>query len=138
MLPLGLLFKNSAEIASLTQRSQRISHAQTAWQKVVPEAFANHTQAGDVQHKRLTVYTYHGAIAAKIKQMLPSLLTQLQKQGLEVTSIRVVVQVKSFTQPSKKPHRIISKQGSSALKEMANQLEGTALGESLKRLSSRT
>lgn len=138
MFKLSQFIHGDSSLAQLTQQSQSILNTQKAWQNVAPSALLALTQAGAVQHKRLTLYCFNGAVAAKIKLMLPTLLVQLQKQGLEVTSIRVVVQVKSFVTSIKKPHRIIGKQGSLALKSLAENLPDSALGESLKRLSSRT
>ncbi|HWU82788.1 MAG TPA: DUF721 domain-containing protein, partial [Methylophilaceae bacterium] len=86
----------------------------------------------------LTVYTDLGAVAAKIKLLLPSLLTKLQKRGIEVTAIRVRVQVKSEPQPKAKIQRKISAKGASRLASLAKELEGSALGEVLERLSRRT
>lgn len=138
MLKLSHYFKNDCDLAHLTNHTQHILNAQKAWQSIVPAGLKMHTQAGEVQHKRLTIYCDNGAVAAKIKTQLPTLLTQLQKQGLEVTAIRVVVQVKSYNIVVKKPHRIIDEQGADALKKLAESMSGSALGVSLERLASRT
>ncbi|WP_234406105.1 DciA family protein [Methylobacillus glycogenes] len=94
-------------------------------------------QAGSITHKRLTVYADNGAVAAKIKIMLPSLILWLQKQGLEVTSIRVEVQVKSTHNKPAKPPRTLSPAAAASLEKLAAELHGSALGDAIARLSSR-
>lgn len=96
------------------------------------------TRAGAINHRRLTVYAENGAVAAKIKLLLPSLLTKLQKQEVEVTSIRVVVQVKYYRQKPEQSLRTISPEAAQRLQAFADQLGDSALGEVLARLASRT
>jgi len=131
------IFVDHAELASLASQADSIAASQKIWNSIVPDALKNHTQATSIKHKRLTVYADNGAIAAKIKLLLPSLLTKLQKQELEVTSIRVLVQVQSHAANRQKPPRNLSENASKNLKELAEKLEGSTLAEVLDRLASR-
>jgi hypothetical protein len=137
MRRINVLFKD-AELATLSGRADSLAVSQKIWQAVVPDPLKQLTQAGTIKHKRLTVYADNGAVAAKIKLLLPSLLIKLQKQGLEVTSIRVEVQVKSSARKQAKTPRSISPQASSRLSALAQELEGSPLGEVLARLSGRS
>ncbi len=136
MRRINALFQN-AELAALSGRVDSLAVSQKIWQTVVPDPLKQFTQAGGIKHKRLTVYADNGAIAAKVKLLLPSLLIKLQKQGLEITSIRVEVQVKSSPRKTAKIPRSISPGASSRLRKLAEELEGSPLGEVLARLSSR-
>ena len=111
---------------------------QKVWNDSVPEQLKSASHAGNVEHKRLTVYVENGAVAAKLKLLLPSILTKLQKQGLAISSIRVQVQVKVQAEKTTKPNRTLSESAAKEIDALANQVEGTALGEVLKRLSKRT
>lgn len=135
MQRISTLLNRQSELASLSEQATSLLAIQQLWANAVPETLKKYTQAGGVKHKRLNVYVDNGAVAAKIKLMLPSILTKLQKQGLEVTSIRVEVQVKSHAKLAEKPLRTVSKQGVESLSELAERLDGTVLAESLKRLS---
>ncbi|MDZ4099694.1 MAG: DciA family protein, partial [Methylophilaceae bacterium] len=98
-----------------------------------------YTQAGEVIHKRLTVYASNGAVAAKVKLLLPSLLTKLQKHGLEVTSIRVQVQVQSSARKPQKPVRKLSATAANELKKLADNLDkGSSLASTLNKLAARS
>ena len=138
MRRINALFRNNAELAALSGRVDSLAVSQKIWQTVVPDPLKQFTQAGGIKHKRLTVYADNGAIAAKVKLLLPSLLIKLQKQGLEITSIRVEVQVKSSPRKIAKTPRRISPGASSRLRELADELDGSALGEVLARLSNRS
>jgi len=138
MRRISSLFNDNAELAALSGRADSLAVSQKFWRAVVPDPLKHFTQAGGIKHKRLTVYADNGAIAAKVKLLLPSLLIKLQKQGLEVTSIRVEVQVKSSPRKPARQPRSISAQTSSRLRALAHELDGSALGEALARLARRS
>ena len=122
----------------MAEKAKELTSIQKIWSEVVPAQLKPFTQAGNIQHKRLTVQVENGAIAAKIKLLWPSLISKLQKQGVEVTSIRVEVDVQSKQDKVAKPTRHLSENASSTLQSLAKQLEGSELGEVLTRLSKRT
>lgn len=122
----------------MAEKAKELTSIQKIWNEIVPTQLKGHTQAGNIQHKRLTVHVENGAIAAKIKLLLPSLISKLQKQGVEVTTIRVQVAVQSREDKVAKPSRHISENASTSLQSLAKQLEGSELGDVLTRLSKRT
>lgn len=122
----------------MAEKAKDLTSIQKIWNEIVPIQLKPYSQAGNIEHKRLTVHVENGAIAAKIKLLLPSLITKLQKQGVEVTSIRVQVDVQSKQDKAVKPSRHISENASTSLQSLAKQLEGSELGDVLTRLSKRT
>ena len=134
---INAILKNSA-LSKMAEKAKELTSIQKIWSEVVPAQLKPFTQAGNIQHKRLTVQVENGAIAAKIKLLLPSLISKLQKQGVEVTSIRVEVDVQSKQDKVAKPTRHLSENASSTLQSLAKQLEGSELGAVLTRLSKRT
>jgi len=72
------LFKENAELVALLGQADSLTASQKIWNTMLPNELKPFTQAGSVKHKRLTVYADNGAVAAKIKLLLPSLLTKLQ------------------------------------------------------------
>jgi hypothetical protein len=134
---INAILKNSA-LSKMAEKAKELTFIQKVWNETVPAQLKPYTQAGNFQHKRLTVHVENGAIAAKIKLLLPSLMSKLQKQGVEVTSIRVQVDVQSKQDKAAKPSRHISENASSTLQSLAKKLEGSELGDVLTRLSKRT
>ena len=138
MQRINALFKGNAQLATLSDQASNLTASQKIWNSAVPDALKPFTRAGSVKHKRLTVYADNGAIAAKLKLLLPSLLIRLQKQGLEVTAIRIEVQVKSTPRKPVRAARTITPQAAAKLSLLAQELEGSALGTALARLARRT
>jgi hypothetical protein len=134
---LHAIFRNNANFAALESKAKALTSTQKIWNEIVPEPLKSASQAGSIEHKRLTVYVENGAVAAKIKLLLPSLLSKLQKQGVDITSIRVQVQVQTNPEKIEKAPRALSASAAKNLRSLANKLEGTTLGDVLKRLSKR-
>lgn len=90
---LSALLSNTAGLSALTRASQRISALQRLYAICAPPEL---TQTSRVIHEHggmLVIAADNGAIAAKLRQMTPRLLKNLQKQMAEVTGIRVQIQV---------------------------------------------
>ena len=137
MRRINALFKENAELVALSDQADSFTVSQKNWDAAAPDSLKPFSQAGTVKHKRLTVYADNGAVAAKIKLLSPGLLTKLQKQGLEVTSIRVEVQVKSDPRKTVKITRSISQNAASSLEKLAHELPDSALRDALLKLAQR-
>lgn len=137
MLRVSTLFTENADLAALSKQAEKLTLSQQKWNAVVPAALKPYTQAGNLNHNRLTVYANNGAVAAKIKLLLPSLIVGLQKQGLEITSIRVEVQVKSAQAQPHRKLRTLSPAAAASLEKLAADLQGSPLGDVIARLSNR-
>jgi len=85
---------SSNSLRQLANEARRIAELQQVFLKIAPQPL---TQACCVKQLRagtLFLLAENAAIAAKVKQLFPRLLTIYQKLGWQVTSIRVEVQVK--------------------------------------------
>lgn len=123
---------------AISQKAESLLTLQRAWQRAAPAEFLAYTTVMGIHHKRLSISVSSGAVAARLKLLLPSLLKGLKSQGLDLTAIRFEVQVDAFLPKQNKPLRFVSNEAAKALGDMAENLAGSALGESLKRLSKRT
>ncbi|MGH8764062.1 MAG: DUF721 domain-containing protein [Nitrosospira sp.] len=65
---------------------------QQAFMEIAPPQLAQRCALGGFFEGNLVICAHNGAIAAKLRQTLPSLLLKLQAEGYEVTAIRVAVQ----------------------------------------------
>lgn len=138
MKRLATLLGQDSVLNAISQKADSLLSLQRAWQCVVPAEYLVFTTVLSISHKRLHVSVSNGAVAARLKLMLPSLLKGLKSQGLDLTAIRFQVQVDETSLKQEKPLRFVSSEAAKALGAMADSLSGTALGESLKRLSKRT
>ncbi len=122
------------ELNALNQRTLEAQTAQKIWAEIAPDGMANYSHISSIKNNQLTVYANNNAVAAKIKLLIPSLLIKLENQGYEVTAIRVKVQAKSNPAPVVKPSKTLSAEAISQLQKLELKLNGTVLGDALKKL----
>ncbi len=116
---------------------------QQFWQAAVPQAISISSHVGYLKNQTLTVYAHNNSVAAKIKLISASLLTQLQNlqktdpfyKPYKLTGIMVKVQVKSNKMPKNSAQRIISRRAAATIRELANELGEGALAEKLHKLA---
>ena len=138
MQRLETLLRGAPELRDLSGRAGELSQLQKIWDCAVPETLRPFTRAGGFKHRRIMVFADNGAVAAKLKMQSASLLKNLQNKGLEVTSIRVEVQVQSRRPAQPGIERHISPQASSSLENLAEQLPDSPLRTALQRLAKRS
>jgi hypothetical protein len=132
------LFKDNSELQTLISHASDLTGLQKIWSGVVPQPLREFTRAAGLKHRRITVFADNGAVAAKLKLLAPTLLKNLQIKGLEVTSIRVEVQVNSVVrEPSKAPRRL-SQGASASLSNLASTLPDSPLRTALQHLAKKT
>jgi hypothetical protein len=137
MRRLDTLWQQDSTLQTLSAQAEHINALQKTWEAAIPPSLKRHCRAGLLTNQRLTVYAASGAIAAKLKLLTSSLLAKLQSQGLEVTAIRVEVQVKSEPQQPAKTQRNLSPASAGELERLAATLPDSPLRNSLKRLARR-
>ncbi len=129
------LHEPNSPLSRLTAAAQRLSELAQIWESIAPIGLARYSRVGRIDNGVVTLYTDNGAIASKLNQQLPSLLTKFQQRGGEITGILVDVQV---NQPSSKPvttqKNPISYSGLSCLTQLERELPVSALKEALTNL----
>ena len=118
--------KDTPEHQELFTQVDRISEMQEAFMEAIPPQLLQFCALGKFTDGKLTIIVGNGAIAAKLKQILPSLLSKFHTSGyVEVTSIQITVQANYYTchavnLPSEKPE--ISQSGTESLNILATSL----------------
>lgn len=80
----------------LFAQAKQLTLMQQTFVEIAPPQLARHCTLGRLSEGNLALYANSGAIAAKLKQISPSLLLKFQQKGHEVTAIRVAVQAHSY------------------------------------------
>lgn len=114
---------------------------QQVFTRIVPPQLAQHCALGAFSEGNLTICANNGAIAAKLRQTLPSLLLKFQAMGSEVTAIRITVQANYRNFPGnelsrKKPR--IGKVGIESLNGLAAGLPRSPLKTAIESLLKKT
>jgi hypothetical protein len=90
---IGTFLSAADELKSLSGKMRRLEELQNAFCAVAPADLARGTQVGSCRAGMLYVLADTPAVAAKLRQMAPRLLVEIQKVEAEVTGIHIAVQV---------------------------------------------
>ncbi len=118
--------KNAPQHQELFTYIDRLSEMQRAFMEIIPPQLAKPCSLDKFLDGKLTILVGNGAVAAKLKQILPSLLLKFKKMGyVEVTAIQITVQANYYTYSAndlshKKPK--ISQAGMESLSKFATNL----------------
>ena len=129
----------SPTLRSLTAQARRAAELQQVFLNSAPPAL---TQACCVKQLRagtLTLLADNAAIAAKLRQLTARLLTSYRKQGWQVTSIRIEVQVcevATGAAAQREPRRL-NAEAIEYVEKLAATLDDTPLKQALTRLAAR-
>jgi len=95
---IGDVIANSGNLQALTRKARRLKDLQLLLFEASPPLLAAASRVADLRSGTLIVVSDNAAVAAKLRQLAPRLLSHIREQATEVTGIRVDVQVK--------PHKI--------------------------------
>lgn len=90
---LSALIGNSTDFSALKQATQRVLALQRLYSACAPPELVQHSRVIKADGNLLVLAADNGAVAAKLRQITPRLLKNLQKQAAEVTVLQVRVQV---------------------------------------------
>ena len=132
--------------STLHDKSQLLIRLEHAVRTFLPSNLRNEIYIGNLHgqgsHSELVLLVQHSAIATRIRQSLPSLLTYLQSQGWGLASVRIKIHpgpiVVHQQQPPTTPKQaIIGKTGIHSLLKLHAQLSPSPVREALAVLLSR-
>ncbi|MBZ0104699.1 MAG: DUF721 domain-containing protein [Sulfuricella denitrificans] len=131
-------FTSATGLAALAARVAHLSELQRVWEGLAPPPLAQMCQISGLQDSVLVLYASNGAIAAKARQLAPTLLEKFQKKGFEVTSILVRVQA-GFVPHREKPPKTLNlgSGGAASLRRLAGELEDSPLKQAIETLLKR-
>ena len=109
--PIHALLRESEALLPFHQRLRRLSRLQKIFVDALPPGLSDSCRIATVEGSTIIVATANGAVAAKLKQILPRLLLKISEnktQYQEVTAFSVIVQPEFFvpeTPPPQHPPR---------------------------------
>lgn len=135
-------YLNSAgDLARLSAHAGRLVKLQRVFEEIAPAYLAASSHVANFKLGKVVIHADSGAVAAKLRQMLPSLVDEFSLKGAEITEIQVKVQPSGVALQHKK--RVIAATvGSSAktgLSRLAEELPADSpLKEAVERLVKRS
>jgi len=126
---------NNEELRVLFGTVQALTALQQHFSRVAPPHFAQSSQILGLRNGTLSIAMSNGALAAKLRQLAPEIVTKLQNRGCEISSIRVKVQV-NYTPIKPKPvPRLLTQTAQHQLLELSEHLGDTPLKHALEKLA---
>ncbi len=129
--PIHALIRDNEVIAPIHDRLQLVSRLQHSFADALPPGLNMSCRVAAVEGSTIIIAAANGAVAAKLKQMLPRLLEkfrQNKKQEQEVTAITVLVQPDFFRpEPPAKTGAPREPMPTTMLVELAESLEDSPL-----------
>lgn len=95
MKPTGVdaFLRSSKQLARLADHAARLAELQRIYARVAPVNLASCSQVANLKLGRIVILATNGGVAAKIRQLIPTLVREFSKSGAEVTGVEVRVQV---------------------------------------------
>ena len=91
---IGNLLGSATELKALAARARRMRELQTLYFGSAPRELASSSRVKNYRAGTLLIAADNAAVAAKLKQLAPSLLASIRKTEADITGIRIEVQVK--------------------------------------------
>ncbi|MFH0934379.1 MAG: DciA family protein [Pseudomonadota bacterium] len=129
----------SNRLRSLAAEARRVAELEQVLLKIIPAPLTRASRVKQLRDGTLFLLAENAAVAAKLKQLAPRLLTAFQKQRCEVTAIRVEVQVERPVAPrqSERSPRRLSPESIDKLEKLADEIEASPLKRALTNLAAR-
>src|SRR5574337_876056 len=91
--PLENYFRSAAPLARLGEHAARLGRLQSILVGVLPAHLAESCGVANLKEGELVLHARSGAVAARLRQMLPSLQQAFAEQGVLLTGIKLRVEV---------------------------------------------
>lgn len=131
------LLDHESNVAKLTAHAERLLQLQRHLEQALPGQLARTCRVANWRLGKLVILATNGAVAAKLRQVLPGLSEKLRQNGLEVNEIDVKVQPsrKVAAKTKIESHREIGSTAKQALTDLSQKLPADdALRQVLERL----
>ena len=92
---IGDVLANSGDLQALARQAQGLKVLELFLLESTPAALASASRVANLRAGTLVILAENAAVAAKLRQLAPRLLLHFRERGVEVTGIRVEVQVKT-------------------------------------------
>lgn len=122
-------------MARLTVHAGRLLRLQSTFEEVVPAALARTCRIANFRSGVIFIHAENGAVAAKLRQITPSLNDHFRSRGVQVTEIRFKVQPLDVAVQHKLPAKpaVLGEVGRASIARLASSLPDGPLRESLGR-----
>lgn len=133
---LGAVLGTADEFQALVRKTRQLGVWERRYADLAPPALARSSRVAGFRAGTLVLWADNAAVAAKLKQLTPRLMTGLNRQANEVTSIRVQVQPARVTRQREKKRALsgLPPQAVARFAELSAQVPESPLKRAIERL----
>ncbi|MBI3902258.1 MAG: DUF721 domain-containing protein [Nitrosomonadales bacterium] len=132
---LNSYFGANPELRQLSRKAGELQSLQQLYERVAPPSLVRSSHVLQLEGRTLLLAADNGAVAAKLRQLVPELIHLFQNGGSEVTGIQVRVQVSTLSAGRASAPVTLSATGKKRLVELADELADSPLKSALQRLA---
>ena len=133
----GLLIDTLPELQALNREIRQLLALQSVLAEVLPGNLAPSVRVALVKAGELILFADNGAVAAKLRQMLPRILISLRQRGYEITGIHLQMQVRIRDNPLPRKQISLTREARDAIRLVSERLNDSPLKTALSRLGGR-
>ncbi|HTJ96989.1 MAG TPA: DciA family protein [Rhodocyclaceae bacterium] len=136
-LTVATLLESEANVARLTAHAGRLLQLQQQLEVALPRQLAKVVRVANYRLGKIVIHAANGAVAAKVRQVLPGLVEKYRQTGTEVNEIEIKVQPirPTFKEAAREPAVPIGDNAKRGLTSLAQKLPQDApLRAALERL----
>jgi hypothetical protein len=133
--PLKSILGNSPELRPLLEHARELQHWQALFERVAPASLQAGCRVGQVSGGRLQLLADNGTVAAKLRQLAPTLLEEFQREQCPIREVWVRVQV-GYAPPRRTSTFTLGRQGRQEVHALAESLAESPLKSALEKLLS--
>lgn len=117
--------------------ARKLVWLQHQYRSIAPPSLVKASRVLRFENNHLTLAADNGAVASKLKQLAPQLISSFRTRGCEITGIQTLVQVNASPPVERPPPRKLGPQGREALDDLAHELPEGELKSAIERLAHR-
>ena len=133
----GLLIDTLPELQALNREIRQLLALQSVLADVLPGNLAPSVRVALVKAGELILFADNGAVAAKLRQMLPRILISLRQRGCEITGIHLQMQVRIRDNPLPRKQISLTREARDEIRLVSERLNDSPLKTALSRLGRR-
>jgi len=134
---IGKLLSATEELKVLQARARRVQELQKHYFQSAPPELASASRVKNCRSGMLCISAENAAVAAKLRQLVPRLLASIRKFDLEVTGLRIEVQVTETRRSYKSPKTSLSHRAIEEFDALARHMPESGLKSALEELVER-
>jgi hypothetical protein len=135
--PLSEVLGRTDAFLALRAGVEQVTALQRDLAQLLPDYLVASVEPGFIKDGVLALFAAHNALAARLRNIEPRLLLDLQQRGWPVDSLRIRVRPQSMRDETPPKHARMSPAGADALRTLAETLEASPLQEALARMAAR-